>query len=346
MKAIEPVVAQMIADHPNCWSLHVIADMLSKGICDICMQPFAEVIEHGRGQLLVKSLHHFMNIMGHYNRVKVVRGYVGLCESFQHMAKDDLRFYLQHCTTFNDNHIENYHSLLSRLLPQYGQIDFKDIHFASSVVHMRHVLLDQINRKESSAYKATKVVYGADQNQSTQQRTGEVVKEELQYQTGKSQRQVSYLKRWILAYLNRLIDVEEEHPDSSNPFPPANPPTRNNIYTFGAMLANGKLRNVTTIVPNYCAYLDREVAKATKAAAAAAAAPGNNPLQFLQKVNNTYLKAYLRERQVPRLSTMRKNEMIDKIQEICGNDVRELRNELARIIQASMASEEKEDKDG
>ena len=219
-------------------------DLLDKGVGDLCMKPFSEIIIHGKAQSFVRTFPQFMKLQAHYTRDKVVRSYFSLLSTFRHGAaerNDLLRCYMNHCVDSNDNFIELFNSLISRSLPQTPDIDFHDVEDTSILVNVKRTIVESF---QSSTH------FNKDQDKKDEKISeGEILREEKKYLTAKARDDHKHIDEFLTNWFKSLARIQIHNKDFT---------TSGCMNSISSLLRNGQHRILSTVLPKYRKYLTRE----------------------------------------------------------------------------------------
>ena len=248
-------IRNIVGDSPS-WAARCFLDLLEKGVKGICMDPFREIVLHGRGQMFMERVPQFINLMGFYKRDKVVRALFYLFGNFNRyrtVRPDLMSGYLVECCKFNDHFIELYNSLTQGALPTTCTLTERDIHEASCKVVIKHNLVKEIRSHE----KLLK------QKLSNSERAGEVREAELKCATKSAKAdQKDYIKPWLLKYLTRLQATEVPGWRLLCPENTAEP--KDDCGLFSDVLEKGRLRVVGEVKTKFQDYVAAVQAKAAR----------------------------------------------------------------------------------
>jgi len=244
---------RQIVTESQSWAAQFVFDMLEKGVGDLCMTPFKDIILRGRANKFLKTFPRMIKLMAHYGRDKVARSYVVLQSSFNHYSsrrKDILGTYMKSCVSSNDNHIENYNGLLSTALPTNSVIDFTDIERCSTLIQVKRELLTSLKNRGL-------VLSGGEVNKVHE---GEILKEERKHLSNNARKDhatiLEFLRHWFSALSRTSIKT-------TAPLV-AHISTDQKHDSIEDLLRHGKHRVITDILPAYEKYI-RKVQRGSKA---------------------------------------------------------------------------------
>ena len=244
---------RQIVTQSQSWAAEFVFDMLDKGVGDLCMTPFKDIILRGSANKFLKTFPKMIKLMAHYGRDKVARSYVVLQSSFNHYSsrrKDILGTYMKSCVSSNDNHVENYNGLLSTALPTNSVIEFTDIERCSTLVQVKRELLKSLkNRGLVLSGGEVDIVH-----------EGEILKEERKHLSTIARKDHSRILEFLHQWFSALSKTSVK---TTAPLV-AHSSTNHKLDSIEDLLRHGKDRVITDILPAYEKYI-RKVQRESKA---------------------------------------------------------------------------------